>query len=382
LGLNSASGAADLARDTKLRANHAILSMRILGQIEIWRVAQSQAFAGGQIVSTNTDGLYVVLDPAGDVRRDQFEAIVAAESDRIGIAIEPEPLWLVSKDSNNRLELTDDHGTPGEMANASGGSLAAFKGPTPAKSLANPGLVDQLLAEAMTHHLKSHRPTRSDHLLSFDEPLDESWLQDRVDLLFSTTDPTKLAHLVRQCARTVMAGSAGTDLYPYAVDATLASDAMDDSGSEAELLNKCSRVFFVCESTPGAKRIATASLKSISQEVAAKRQADGLRAQRQHPRALTALDSARVEIYDYTEAQARLTTRLDSTQSVLVDERDLVYLAHTDPQCLRATLVDHLDREAYVNQVRVAWDLWRNNPQPIVVTSEPTTPTTSPTTLF
>jgi hypothetical protein len=374
LVLNSASGAADMARDTKLRANNAVLSMRILGQIEIWRVAQSQAFAGAQVVSTNTDGLYVVLDPAGDPRRVDFEAIVAAESARIGIAIEPEPMWLVSKDSNNRLEVADDSGAPGRMLGASGGSLAAFQGPTPAKSAANPGLVDQLLAEAMAHYLRSHLPSRPDHLMDFDEPLDESWLAARLDELFSAARPDDLAHLVRQCARVIVAGSAGTNLYPYAVDAASVADAMDETDGAAELLGKYSRVFLVREGTPGAKRVATASLRLIPTKTAAEREAQGLRAGRHHPRALTVLQAAGVEILDSFEAAARLTTRLDSTQPVLVDERDLVFLAHTDPRLLRSTLVDHLDREAYADHVRAVWDLWRNTPRTASQAVDPSPP--------
>jgi hypothetical protein len=367
LVLNSASGAADMERDTKIRANNAILSMRILGQIEIWRVAQSQAFAGAQVVSTNTDGLYVAIDPkaqANDPRRVLLESLVAAESDRIGIAIELEPLWLVSKDSNNRLELADEGGKPGEPLKAGGGSLAAFRGPTPAKSSANPGLVDQMLAEAMAHYLKTaSAPRRPDHLLPFDAPLDEAWLQARLGELFATKDPDELAHLVRQCARVVVAGSAGTNLHPYAVDAASVADALDETGCEAELLGKCSRVFLAREGVARAKRVATASLRQVSMVEAERRQAEGLRPARHHPRALTALSAAGVELFDGFEAAARLTTRLDSTQPVLIDERDLVFLAKTNPRGLRASLIDHLDIEAYAQLVRAAWELWQNTPQ-------------------
>jgi hypothetical protein len=359
LVLNSASGAADMERDTKIRANNAILSMRIIGQIEIWRVAQAQAFAGAQVVSTNTDGLYVVADGA---LRQRLGQIVAAESARIGIAIELEPLWLVSKDSNNRLELADDSGRPGRMLSAGGGSLAAFKGPTPAKSLANPGLVDQLLAESMAHYLESGPEPRADLVLPFDEPLDEAWLDARLAELLAAQDPESLAHLARQCARVVVAGSAGTNLHPYAVDAASVADAMDAADGRAELLGRYSRVFLVKPGTPGAKRVATAWLRQVSPLTAGQRQAAGLRPVQHHPRALSALAQAGAELFDGFEAAARLTTRLDSTQPVLVDERDLVWLAEADPSCLRATLIDHLDPAAYKLLVVAAWELWRNEP--------------------
>jgi hypothetical protein len=380
LVLNSASGAADMERDTKIRANNAILSMRILGQIEIWRVAQAQAFAGAQIVSTNTDGLYVV---GADALRGRLEAIVASESARIGIAIEPELLWLVSKDSNNRLELADDCGKPGRLLSAGGASLAAFKGPTPAKSLANPGLVDQLLAEAMAHYLESGPKPRADLLLPFDQPIDEVWLDRRLAQLFADCDPGALAHLARQCARVVVAGSAGTNLYPYAVDAATVSDAMDASSGEAELLGKYSRVFLVKEGTPGAKRVATACLRQVSPQLAARRAQSGLRPAAHHPRALNALTAAGVERLDLFEAAARLTTRLDSTQPVLIDERDLIRLAEVDPGRLRASLIDHLDPEAYKRLVLNAWELWRNQSHARPVkTSGPVVAPVPQTTLF
>lgn len=65
-------------------------------------IGQAQTYAGARIVSTNTDGLYSVLD--ADLNR----KILAKEAAEIGVEIVPEELYLVSKDSNNRLEASPD----------------------------------------------------------------------------------------------------------------------------------------------------------------------------------------------------------------------------------------------------------------------------------
>lgn len=163
--LNAASGAADARHETPILMNNMIITMRIVGQLFSWRIGQAQTFAGGRIVSTNTDGLYSTLDAETNQR------VLDQHTGAIGVEIEPEELTLVSKDSNNRVEfltaeesfeiLTDDsRGEPqyrpeeiaGKpwyrvVASAGGGTLACWAGPSPRKALAHPAMVDRLLLE-------------------------------------------------------------------------------------------------------------------------------------------------------------------------------------------------------------------------------------------
>lgn len=163
--LNAASGAADARHDTPILMNNMIITMRIIGQLFSWRIGQAQTFAGGRIVSTNTDGLYSTLDSETN------QKVLDQHTAAIGVEIEPESLTLVSKDSNNRVEfltaeesfeiLTDDsRGEPqyrpeeiaGKpwyrvVASAGGGTLACWAGPSPRKALAHPAMVDRLLLE-------------------------------------------------------------------------------------------------------------------------------------------------------------------------------------------------------------------------------------------
>lgn len=137
--LNSASGAADTNFGSPIQMNNRILSMRIIGNLFTWRIGQAQALQGARITSTNTDGLYSVMEATRN------NEILAKESANIGVEIEPEPLYLISKDSNNRLELDE---TPHHViTSAGGGSVACRRGPTAAKALSHPAIIDYAISE-------------------------------------------------------------------------------------------------------------------------------------------------------------------------------------------------------------------------------------------
>lgn len=137
--LNTASGAGDSTFDNPVRMNNNIKAMRIIGQNFTWRIAQAQAIRGARVISTNTDGIYTVLDAEVNNR------ILEHESGRINVEIEPEEVYLISKDSNNRIEYVHDkYGQP-QIISASGGDLACWNGPDTSKSLAHPAIVDRIL---------------------------------------------------------------------------------------------------------------------------------------------------------------------------------------------------------------------------------------------
>lgn len=138
--LNSASGASDMAFDNPIRMNNVIISMRIIGQLFTWRIAQAQTLEGFKITSTNTDGLYAAVT---DETRQLCRDILAREAADIGVDIEPESMRLISKDANNRVEVSLD----GKLLGAGGADVACHKGPVPTKAIPHPALIDKLMVE-------------------------------------------------------------------------------------------------------------------------------------------------------------------------------------------------------------------------------------------
>lgn len=164
--LNSASGAADSQTGKKIRLNNTIVSMRLIGQMFTWILAQLEVFKGASMPSTNTDGIYAKID------MDLCEQTLEEVRDLILVEIEPEELLLVSKDSNNRLEMflkkdadmsyltMDSIKTIG----ASGSTLACHSGPSPLYSLAHPAVIDYMtmqylgeLALLQHNHEQQHK---------------------------------------------------------------------------------------------------------------------------------------------------------------------------------------------------------------------------------
>ena len=143
--LNSASGASDTAYDNNIRMNNVIITMRIIGQLFTWRIGQAQTIEGFKITSTNTDGLYAVCN---DKTRARCREILERESATIGVGIEPEEMRLISKDANNRIEIS----LKGELLGASGGDTACHKGPTPTKALSHPAIIDTLLVKYLMQY--------------------------------------------------------------------------------------------------------------------------------------------------------------------------------------------------------------------------------------
>lgn len=142
--LNSASGAGDASHNTNIRMNNRIISMRIIGQLFLWRIGQAQTAAGATIISTNTDGLY-----STKLSFERNNEVLAEQEKYIHVDIEPEPLTLVSKDSNNRVEFlpaTSDDPHDRIVASA-GGALACYNGPNPSKRLKDHAIVQYVLVE-------------------------------------------------------------------------------------------------------------------------------------------------------------------------------------------------------------------------------------------
>lgn len=137
LVLNSASGVLDGSHDTNLRANNKAIAMRSIGQMCTFRIGMALALEGATIPSSNTDGIYAL-----NIDIERNKAIVEEELKSLYIAIDPEEMYLVSKDANNRMEIVD-----GKVTSARGGTLTSWKGARVDNSLSHPALVDRILTD-------------------------------------------------------------------------------------------------------------------------------------------------------------------------------------------------------------------------------------------
>lgn len=135
--LNSASGILDGSHDTNLRANNKAVAMRIIGQLFTFRIGMALALEGATIPSSNTDGIYATNIDFEDNKR-----IVEETLKGLYIDIDPEEMFLVSKDANNRMEVVD-----GKVTSAKGGIIGSWKGAAVDQSLSHPALVDRILTD-------------------------------------------------------------------------------------------------------------------------------------------------------------------------------------------------------------------------------------------
>lgn len=110
-----------------------------------WRIGQAETLEGYKVTSTNTDGLYAACN---DETRPRLREILARESASINVEIEPEEMRLVSKDANNRIEVS----LSGKLISASGADVACHKGPVPNKALSHPALIDKLMVEYLIRY--------------------------------------------------------------------------------------------------------------------------------------------------------------------------------------------------------------------------------------
>lgn len=262
LMLNAGSGAGGAAFDNTIRMNNNIMAMRMIGQLFTWRIGQAQALNGALVPSTNTDGLYTVMEASAN------NAILEHEAATIGVDIEPEIIQLVSKDANNRVEYepvegftsaieeTDDkleyHPERVHIVSA-GGSLSCYRGPSTENSLDHPAIYDYVIAHYIIAIKEGaeweHRLAHSDEPIEdyvdrwfrcdFDEGLARS-IMDSVMQKMHTKRIVDQVHVIRMF-QTMVASSPGT--FSFVVERRY--DPTDGSSSDFQNMQHYNRAFFV-----------------------------------------------------------------------------------------------------------------------------------------
>ena len=103
--LNNATGAGNMHQKyALLPIDNKTLSMRLIGNMHIWCLAQRMTQAGGFVVSTNTDGIYV----AG-LTLDQAQQVIDDYLSLYGMGVEPEIVdRFINRDTSNRIEYQGD----------------------------------------------------------------------------------------------------------------------------------------------------------------------------------------------------------------------------------------------------------------------------------
>lgn len=341
--LNSASGAGDAKFDNPIRMNNKIISMRIIGQMFTWRIGQAQTFAGARVISTNTDGLYVI--PVAPLTVEESNRILEEESANIHVAIEPEPVYLVSKDSNNRLEYDV---AKSEMITAGGGALSCYEGPTPTQALSHPAVLDKAL---VMYLLEKCAPNDGTTALNeaFDRNLGYKILDEiRNDTSISLVDRALFF-------QNMVASSPGTNSYNFYYKNDVETATADDI---IKIVQHYNRVFYFN------KKPYTVHLQRIHM-----RKATGLKQGQRPPHQLPNMlkwyceatgenpqDVDRMCQTRIKEIAISKITGITPDMNILIENHDLYQLP---PEQIE-WILSELDMNAYLNLLESAYSNWRN----------------------
>lgn len=337
--LNSASGAADAKFENSIRVNNQIISMRIIGQLFSWRIGQAQAYEGAKMISTNTDGLYSILE---ETKNNQ---ILAREAKNIGVAIEPEPLFLISKDTNNRLELNQK----GKIIGASGGTLGCRKGPDPVKSLAHPAIIDWALAEYLIVAAEHYRG------LALEKPFDREIGRAILEKATQCFDPVQYLIMMQN----IIASSPGSTSYIFALPDLPETTEIPEKKEAATALQHYNRVFILKDQSPDTVHLHMATAKVITEAMAQKRKRNEEKEVQNDPLAKYILEKNGVlTIPPQKEAVVKRIPNLDPAWYMRIENHDLHMLSEDK----REELVSLLDDEKYLDLLEDCYESnWRNH---------------------
>lgn len=352
--LNSASGAGDTEYEgSPIRMNNMIISMRLIGQLFSWWIGQAQTLKGARIVSTNTDGLY-----SADIDLKTNNAVLDKQSEKIHVLIEPEALYLVSKDSNNRIEIaipsgpTDDKGKHNprhaKILSASGSSLACWRKPSPVNSLAHPAVLDR----AMAVYLRAIAVTDSSLI---NKPVDRTTAMAIMTTIAGQPDSVEALLLFQN----VIASSPDMLNFIYASDPIPPGeqDSSEMAARNPRALQHYNRAFIVKPGTPGAVSLRSAGARKVSATIAASRR------KRNEPSVVRtdttanlimlangyATDPVSAHQHGINEAPSdrdittRKVTGIEPTWHMLIVNNDLMCMSETQ----RHALIRQLDLETY-----------------------------------
>lgn len=339
--LNSASGAADATFENNIRVNNQIISMRIIGQLFSYRIGQAQSYEGAIIPSTNTDGLYSVME------KNLNNEILARESANIGVEIEPEPMYFVSKDSNNRIEIGPNMRT---ILGAGGGSVGCRKGPTPTKSLAHPAIIDWALSEYLTMAVDENSE------IKINEPFNRAAGFSILQSAFNIFKPVDC--LIR--FQNIIASSPGTINYIYGVC---------EDNPEPIVLQHYNRMFIMKDGTPNTMHLYSACARKITPAMAKKRKENDERpvATPDPIAKKVLLENGEVVTNIQRDIVTKKVTGISPKLNILIDNHNLSELSKSEQNYI----LDNLDLKAYLDMLDSSYTKnWMNKVPGIIYTED------------
>lgn len=342
--LNSASGSADANYESSIRMNNTIISMRIIGQLFSWRIGQAQTYRGATVISTNTDGLFSVMD---DMNLNN--QILEEESADIGVEIEPELTILISKDTNNRIEVSH---TTGKILAAGGGTTACRTGPKPEKALNHPAIIDWALSEyliaAYFGDIGHARPE-----LSLHKPLDEQAGRNIFEQAKKEFDLVKYLIMFQN----IIASSPGTNSYVFGIKP-------QNTASDPIILQHYNRVFIMKDHTPNTIHLYQSAARKITAAMINKRKAIEARMQQHDPIAVQVANANGVSLNDISydkEFIIKKVTNIEDDWYMLVMNKDL----HTMDESELNFIKENLDYDKYLQLLKECFEKnWMNKLPP------------------
>ena len=341
LGLNSPTGkAGTMTGENNIRTNNGIAKMRIIGQLFSFIIGQMQAYEGARIPSTNTDGLFTIM------REDLNNTILEDASTRtfnIGIKIEPERAFVISKDTNNRVEFTSDDYETSKVIASGGASTGAYFGVPLTKSIDHPALIDWLLVEYMKYK------TMVDKDLLLIQPFDRTLAYKLLNKAKETfTHPGELLHRLQHIISSK--NNAQTTNFYYFL-------RKPDSTDPKDIINiqKQNRIYYVKDDVEVDKRISPNGTNYLRQ--ASLRVPTGKNPSHDLP-AIQVLRHHGVTEIDYNGkyAMSPKISGYNPNSLALQFNEDLW---HLDPE-VEQNLIDAIDWDVYVNLLADAYATWQN----------------------
>ena len=341
--LNSASGSADANYESNIRMNNMIISMRIIGQLFSYRIGQAQTYEGAKITSTNTDGLYSVMDT------ELNNQILEREAKNIGVQIEPEPIWLISKDSNNRIELElckDENGKfvvmGSNVLGASGGTVGCRKGPVPTKALSQPAIIDWALTEYLIVAARQYKG------LSLGSEFNDDIGLNILRSAEKKFEPVQWLKMFQN----VLASSAGSINYIFGTV---------DGDDTPIIMQHYNRAFIMKDNTQGTLHLQAVNARKITENTIRKRKKNNERTRQHDPYALNILADYGVpeaEIPVENEAIVKKITNIEEAWYMYIQNEDLYRMSETEI----AFIMKNIDYEKYLSLLRNSYEKnWRNN---------------------
>lgn len=336
--LNTASGAGDANFDSPILMNNTVTSMRIIGQLFTWRIGQAQTYSGAKVPSTNTDGLYTIMEA------ELNNQILEKEAKDINVEIEPELIYLISKDTNNRLEMDE---VSGETKSANGGTLACYNGPNPTKSLAHPAIIDYALSEYLIVTSLGYNKYGK---VSLSSPFNEDLGRSILTKAASQFEPNEYLRMYQN----ILASSPGSVSYVFG------HKPEDTEMKNPIIMQHYNRIFLMKDDDPDSICLATAISKKITPITKAKRERNNERSQQHNPVAAFVLKEHGVDVDNLPKTEETAIKKIPNIETdwkCCIINRSLKLM--TEQECQE--LIERIDQEKYLKLLKQTYeDNWMN----------------------